>query len=257
MILKDKKYIITGGLGLLGIEFTRRIISEGGFVIIFDNRDATYLDLSEFFSKDVLDNKINLVNLDITNEQEVARQIKITFNQYNVIDGLINNAYPRNEEYGVHFDKVNYESFVENIGMNIGSYFICSKIISQYFFKQGYGNIVNLSSIYGHSAPKFQIYSDTEMTMPVEYAVIKAGINNLTKYMAKIFKGRNIRVNAISPGGIYDEQPLKFVKNYKNYCLNKGMLQAEDISGTLVYLLSDESKFVNGQNVIVDDGFTL
>ena len=95
------------------------------------------------------------------------------------------------------------------------------------------------------------------MTSPVEYAVIKSGLIHLTKYMAKYFKGKNIRVNSISPGGIYDKQDKNFLKKYKEKCLNKGMLDKKDLTGTLIYLLSDMSSYVNGQNIIVDDGYVL
>ena len=93
--------------------------------------------------------------------------------------------------------------------------------------------------------------------MPVEYAAIKSGLIHLTKYMAKYFKGKNIRVNTISLGGIEDKQPESFLRAYKEFCLNKGMLNAKDISGTVLFLLSDLSEYVNGQNIVVDDGFTL
>ena len=132
-----------------------------------------------------------------------------------------------------------------------------SQQFAEYFKVQGYGNIVNISSIYGVVAPKFEIYENTVMTMPVEYAAIKAGLINLTRYMAKYFKKMNIRVNALSPGGILDKQPESFLDAYAAQCLNKGMLDKSDLSGTLIYLLSDMSKYVNGQNIIVDDGFTL
>ena len=93
--------------------------------------------------------------------------------------------------------------------------------------------------------------------MPVEYAVIKSALIHLTKYMAKYFKGMNIRVNSISPGGILDSQPGIFIKSYNEQCITKGMLDKSDLKGTLLYLLSDLSRYVNGQNLIVDDGFTL
>ena len=141
--------------------------------------------------------------------------------------------------------------------MNLGGYFLTSQLFAKYFEKQGYGNIINLASIYGVIAPRFEIYNNTPMTMPVEYAAIKSGLIHLTKYMAKYFKGKNIRVNTISLGGIEDHQPESFLKAYKEFCLNKGMLDAEDVSGTVLYLLSDLSEFVNGQNIVVDDGFTL
>ena len=95
------------------------------------------------------------------------------------------------------------------------------------------------------------------MTMPVEYAAIKSALIHLTKYMAKYLKDKNVRVNCISPGGILDKQPESFLEQYKSNCLSKGMLDPEDIMGALVFLLSDASKFINGQNIIVDDGFTL
>ena len=95
------------------------------------------------------------------------------------------------------------------------------------------------------------------MTMPVEYAAIKSGLIHLTKYMAKYFKGMNIKVNTLSPGGILNNQPEVFLEEYKKNCLNKGMLENIDLKGTLIYLLSDMSTYVNGQNIIVDDGFIL
>ena len=95
------------------------------------------------------------------------------------------------------------------------------------------------------------------MTSPVEYSVIKSALIQLTKYMAKYLKGTNIRVNAISPGGIFDNQPDMFLKNYSRLSLSKGMLRTEDLKGTILFLLSDESTYVNGQNIVIDDGFSL
>jgi len=93
--------------------------------------------------------------------------------------------------------------------------------------------------------------------MPVEYAAIKAAIIHLTRYMAKYLKGMNIRVNALCPGGILDKQPPAFLAAYGKNCLNKGMLDKSDLQGSLIYLLSDSSSYVNGQYIVVDDGFSL
>ena len=95
------------------------------------------------------------------------------------------------------------------------------------------------------------------MTTPVEYAAIKSAIIHLTKYMAKYLRGKNIRVNAISPGGILDQQPQSFLDAYQDFCCSKGMLDASDLQGVLLFLISPMSQYVNGQNIIVDDGFTL
>ena len=93
--------------------------------------------------------------------------------------------------------------------------------------------------------------------MPVEYAAIKASLIHLTKYMAKYYKGMNIRVNTLSPGGIFDNQPTAFLEAYRKQCLNKGMLDKSNNCGTLVYFLSDMSQYVNGQNIVIDDRFCL
>ena len=95
------------------------------------------------------------------------------------------------------------------------------------------------------------------MSSSVEYAAIKSGLIHLSKYIAKYLKSSGVRINCISPGGILDNQPDIFLQNYKDFCLTKGMLNPIDITGTLIFLLSDNSKFINGQNIIVDDGFVL
>jgi len=256
-MLKNKIIVITGGSGLLGLQFVRIIIENGGIPIIADINSKSLEKSKEIISLEYDESSFDTVILDITSSVSTNNMITYLDAKYGKIDALINNAYPRNQGYGKHFFDVEYDSFVDNLGMNLGGYFLVSQLCSKYFKTQGYGNIVNISSIYGIIAPRFEIYDNTKMTTPVEYAVIKAGLIHLTKYMAKYFKGINIRVNSISPGGILNDQPEEFLKNYNNLCSSKGMLDSSDINGTLIYLLSDMSKFLNGQNIIVDDGFSL
>ncbi len=256
-MLKNKIVVVTGGAGLIGQEFIRAIIRQKGIAIIADINNDIGKQVKKTLSKELSTNNIDFVKLDITSKKSLSKCIKYLDKKYGKIDALVNNAYPRNKNFGNHFFDVGYDDFVENLGLNLGGYFATSQQFAKYFQQQGYGNIVNISSIYGVVAPKFEIYNDTFMTTPVEYAVIKSGLIHLTKYMAKYFKGMNIKVNTLSPGGIFNEQPEIFLKAYKKECLNKGMLEKSDLKGTLIYLLSDMSKYVNGQNIIVDDGFTL
>lgn len=256
-MLKNKVIVITGGAGLIGEEFVKAVIENEGIAIIADINEELGLKVKEDLSKKLNTTNIDFVKLDITSKNSLNNCIDFLNEKYQRIDALVNNAYPRNKNYGRHFFDVEYEDFIQNLGLNLGGYFTASQQFSQYFKKQGYGNIVNISSIYGVIPPKFEIYENTSMTMPVEYAAIKSGLIHLTKYMAKYFKGMNIRVNALSPGGIFDHQPESFLAKYKEKCLNKGMLDKSDMKGTLVYLLSDMSKYVNGQNIVVDDGFSL
>jgi NAD(P)-dependent dehydrogenase (short-subunit alcohol dehydrogenase family) len=257
MLLDGKVIVITGGAGLIGQEFAKAVISQGGIAVIADidedRMQYAVKELAQTFPRE----KIDMFKLDITSKDSLQECIDYVDSKHKKIDALINNAYPKNKNYGRHFYDVEYDDFVENLGMNLGGCIIPSQLFSLYFQKQGYGNIVNISSIYGVIAPKFEIYDNTEMTTPVEYAAIKSGMLHLTKYMAKYLKGKNIRVNAISPGGILDSQPREFLSEYNQQCSTKGMLDPKDLNGALAFLLSDMSSYVNGQNIVVDDGFTL
>jgi NAD(P)-dependent dehydrogenase (short-subunit alcohol dehydrogenase family) len=256
MTLKNKIVIVTGGAGLLGKFFVESIVEQNGIAIIADLNKKEGENLARRLNENQKD-KALFVELDITSKESIKQLIDKVDRIYGKIDAVVNNAYPRNKNYGRHFFDVDYADFCENININLGGYFLVSQVFAEYFLKQGYGNIVNIASIYGVVAPRFEIYEGTQMTVPVEYAAIKSGLIHLTKYMAKYFKGKNIKVNTISLGGIEDKQPESFLKNYKTHCLNKGMLEPQDIAGSLLFLLSEQSKYINGQNIIVDDGFTL
>jgi len=244
MSIKNKVIVVTGGNGLLGKSFVKAIHEAGGVPIVADINEKLESDFA-------------YVKLDITRKSSILNAIEYIDDTYGQIDGLINNAYPRNKNYGKLFENVNYEDFCENLNMNLGGYFLTSQQFINYFKKQGYGNIINISSIYGVVTPRFEIYKNTDMTTPVEYTAIKSALINLTKYMAKYFKGTNIRFNSVSLGGIFNNQPESFLEGYNSYCLNKGMLDPIDINGVIIFLLSESSTFINGQNIVVDDGFTL
>ena len=256
-MLKDKVVVITGGAGLIGQEFVKAVVEHDGVAIIADINDAVGKQVSAQLSIELESSRIDFVHLDITSKESIATMIDALHHRYGRIDALVNNAYPRNKNYGRHFFDVEYLDFCENININLGGHFLSSQQMARYFQKQGHGNIVNIASIYGVIAPRFEVYEETPMSMPIEYAAIKSALIHMTKYMAKYFKGMNIRVNALSPGGIFDKQPEAFLEAYRKLCLNKGMLNKTDIRGSLVYLLSDYSVYVNGQNIVVDDGFSL
>ena len=256
-MLNKKIIVITGGAGLIGQEFVKAVVEQNGIAIIADINKDIGKKVQNKLSKELNTNNIDFTKLDITSKNSLKKCIEYLDNKYGRIDALVNNAYPKNKNYARHFFDVEHSDFVENLGLNLGGYFTTSQQFAKYFQKQNHGNIINVSSIYGVVSPKFEIYKGTKITVPVEYAAIKSGLIHLTRYMAKYFKGMNIKVNTLSPGGIFDNQPESFLNNYKNNCLNKGILDKSDLKGTIVYLLSDMSKYINGQNIIVDDGFSL
>jgi NAD(P)-dependent dehydrogenase (short-subunit alcohol dehydrogenase family) len=264
-MVENKIVVITGGAGLLGFEFCKAIAEHGGTAIIGDVNEKYAKQKITKFTNNSAKKNIDFLKLDITSESSIKSVIDSVAKKYGHIDVWVNNAYPKinsfdqniKREYGDSFFEVDVKKLCESVSINIGSYFLCSQLISKYFLKQGYGNIINISSIYGVDAPRFEIYDDTKMTMPVDYALNKSSMIHFTKYLAKYLKGKNIQVNTLSPGGVFNNQPESFVESYENFAINKGMLDKEDVNGTLLFLISDYSKYVNGQNIIVDDGWTL
>jgi len=256
LILNNKIIVVTGGAGLLGKAFIKEILAHGGIAILTDIK----ISLAQEFIDEIkvkYPDHFYAVNMDITNKSSINSLINDISKRYGGIDCLVNNAYPKNKNYGKQIEDVSYEDFSENISTHVGGYFLTSQQFGIFFKNHKGGNIINISSIYGTLAPRFELYKNTEMTVPVEYAAIKSSIIQLSKYFAQYFKKDNIRVNCLSPGGILDNQPESFVRSYNSFCSKKGMLDPLDVANTLIFLLSDSSKFITGQNLIVDDGFSL
>ena len=256
--LKNKTIIITGGSGMIGSAFSIVSAKYGANVVIIDIDKKKSDNLVKQIKEKTGNDKIIYLKCNITSLNDVKKAIDIILNKFGEISTLVNNAYPRNKNYGRKFEDVTYEDFCENINLHIGGYFLITQQVSKVMMKQDYGNIINIGSIYGFAAPRFEIYEGTEMTMPVEYAATKGAIINLTKYLASYLGKYNIRVNCISPGGVYDHQPESFVKKYSQKVLSgKRMANVDDLTGALLFLLSDDSNYLTGQNIVVDGGWSL
>jgi NAD(P)-dependent dehydrogenase (short-subunit alcohol dehydrogenase family) len=253
----NKVVIITGGLGLLGRSFIKALLKENHIAVAADLAINCPEDfLTELKNENLLDN-FNYIHLQITNKQSIQEGISNISSQYGRIDALVNNAHPRNANYLRKLEDSDYQDFCDNLSAHVGGFFLCMQQFSLFFKKQGYGNVVSMCSVYGIMAPRFEVYEGADFTMPVEYAAIKSGVLHLTKYFSKYYKGCSIRFNCISPGGVENNQHPEFIKRYNSFGMNKGMLNKEDLHGALLFLISDASVFVNGQNLIVDDGWSL
>ncbi len=257
MSLENKVAIVTGGSGLLGKEFCSGLADFGANVIIADINEEESSKVVQKINHVAGENKAHYLYLDINSEESVNEFTKELLKKYDSIDILVNNAYPRNSRYGTIFENVEFDSFQENINSHMGGYFLISQKISKVMMKQKSGVIVNLGSIYGVLGPNFSIYGNTDMTMPVEYSMIKGGIINFTRYLSTYLAPYNIRVNSISPGGIFDNQPQEFVERYCEKIPLGRMADPSDMVGTLLFLVSDASKYITGQNIMVDGGLSV
>ena len=241
--LKDKVIIITGGNGLIGKAIVNQIKSEGGICINFDINHETSPDFST-------------INCDITSEISIIESVEIVYKKFNRIDGLINNAYPRTSDWGNKFEKIEFKSWQKNIDYQLNSYFNITQKICSYMSLHKKGSIINISSVYGMVGPDFTVYEGTDMTMPAAYSAIKGGIINFTRYLASYLGKDNIRVNTVSPGGVYDNQNTIFVENYCKKVPIKRMALPADIAPIVSFLLSDDASYITGQNIAVDGGWT-
>lgn len=255
-MLTDKVVVITGGAGLLGKAFVRAVTKQGGIAVVADLDTEGAARLVEEVNTS-RPGSADAVRLNVTDKASVKSLIAAVQERHGRLDAVVNSAYPRNRNYGRRLEEVSYEDFCENVSRHLGGYFLVAQQFGLFFRAHGGGNIINLASVYGTMPPRFDIYAGTEMTMPVEYAAIKSAVIQLTRYFAQYFKDDGIRVNCLSPGGILDKQPESFLQKYNAHCGAKGMLDPVDITGALLFLLADASKFVTGQNLVVDDGFSL
>lgn len=255
-LLLGKRIVVTGGAGLLGRAFCRGIVEQGGAVVVADRASSSASGLAGELNAQ-RDGCARDFSLDICDPDSVDGLIAFSHDNLGGVDAVVNSAYPRNANYGRSLEDVAYGDFCENISMHLGGYFLVMQRFALLFKRQGAGSIVNIGSIYGTMAPRFSLYEGTTMTMPVEYAAIKAGVHQLTRYFAQYYKADGVRVNTLSPGGVADGQPTAFLQGYASFCGTKGMLEPQDTLGALVFLLSDASRYITGQNLVVDDGFSL
>lgn len=244
-----KRVLVVGGAGLLGSAFARAARESGAAVCL--------LDLDEKKGS-VLAREIgaSFEKVDSTNPRSIESAAKRVQKKYKTIDAVVIASYPRHPRYGAHAENVRFDDFGNFLSSHVVGYFHTARTFSK-LMKNG-GSVVFLGSIYGVVAPKFSIYKDMSMTMPVEYAAAKGALIQLTKYLATLYGPRGIRVNTLSPGGIFANQPRSFIREYsKHVKIGSGLLSPEDVCGALLFLLSPASKNITGQNIVVDGGWTL
>lgn len=251
--LEGDTIVVLGAGGLIGAKIVAATLEAGAQVVAADISPA--MMEKKLSGQGVVDNKrLECVQLDITDE----KGMKAFFSSRSDLTGAVNTTYPRNSTYGKHFFEVSQSSFNENVSLHLGSSFLFMQQCAEYFVKHKKKMaVVNLSSIYGVVAPKFKIYENTPMTMPVEYAAIKSALQHLTKYIVSYVCDSRFRINNVSPGGILDKQPEAFLQAYGKETHGAGMLSPDDMLGAILFLLSDDSQYITGQNLIVDDGFSL
>lgn len=244
--LNGKVAFITGGFGMIGIEVTRALLDAEAKVIV--------LDINEEKAQKIAG--IKFEKFDVTDLENIDQVIDDLCKKYGGIDIWVNAAYPRTSDWGNKLEDISIDSWRKNIDNHLNSYALISRKVCLLMRKQKGGSLINFGSIYGVVGNNFNIYEGTNLNPPAGYAAIKGGIVNLDRYLASYFGKDNVRVNTICPGGIFDNQDPKFVKNYEKNTLLKRMGRPEDIAGAVLFLASDASTYITGTTLMVDGGWT-
>lgn len=246
MNLKDKVIIVSGGSGLIGRAIVSDIISREGIAINADI--AVETDLSNNMT----------IKCNITCDDSIQECVDVVYNYFGKIDGLVNSAYPRTQDRRSRFEEMSPDSWRTNVDWQMNSYFVfCQKALIK-MKEQGYGAIVNIGSIYGVVGNDFTLYEAYGGTSSPSYSAVKGGIINLTRFMASYFGPQQIRINCVSPGGIKDvkNQHPSFIERYEAKVPMRRLGNPEDIAPAVSFLLSDDARYITGQNLLVDGGWT-
>lgn len=244
---KNKIIVISGTSGQLGSSFAELFLSNGSIVIGIDKNKNQIKNKNFYFFK-----------ADISNSKKIKLIIKLVLTKFNKIDVIINNAglsfYTRLED---RTQKELQSTFYTNL---VGTINICKNYLNFHKkFKLKKCNIINIGSIYGSLSPNFEIYSKGDNINSEIYGATKAGIIQFTKYLSVYAAKYNINVNCLSPGGIINtnkRQNIKFVKKYSKNIPLKRMANTEDLYTSVIFLASDKSSYITGQNIIIDGGLS-
>ena len=261
--LTGKVAVVTGGAGLLGQVFCQALVTAGANVAIID-LDKRAADKTAATIKKAETQKVIAVECDITSPESVSAMVQDVVTQLGGIDILLNNAASKGsnlDQFFAPFENYSLQAWREVMAVNIDGLFLVAQSVGSHMKKQGGGSIIQVSSIYGVVAPDQRIYQGSEyngraINTPAVYSVSKAAVLGLTSYLSTYWSDSKIRVNTLTPGGIASGQNSEFNQNYSNRVPLGRMGEASELTGALIYLASDASSYVTGQNIIVDGGLS-
>ena len=255
MSKKEKIVIITGGLGFLGSFFCQELIKKKFKVIILDIKIPITSFVNNLVKKCFI-----YENLDITSEQLVKSFFKKLIKKKIYSNYLINNAaidsVPKISEKNSHLPSIN--NWNSELAVSLTGSYLMIKFFGEQMAKKKYGKIINIGSDLSIIAPNQDLYSSyRNFLKPVTYSVIKHGMLGMTKYFASLYGKRNVQVNMLSPGPIFNNQKKLFIMKLLNFIPMKRMATREDLLRSLIFLIDDKNEFITGQNIIIDGGRTI
>jgi NAD(P)-dependent dehydrogenase (short-subunit alcohol dehydrogenase family) len=256
--LKGRVAVVTGGMGQLGAQYAGALTRAGAQVAIYDLKKEPKAELRELAQRDAA----RFFAVDITDRQSLEKATDELEAAWGAPGILINNAAidfpPRPSD-----DKLEAESVAQwekVLQVNLTGVFLCCQVIGERMAKAGGGSIINIASTYGLVSPDQRIYAapgnKRRFIKPAVYGVSKAGVLNLTRYLATSWAGRGIRVNALTLGGVFNRQEEWFVANYSQRTPLGRMAREDEYNGAILFLASEASSYMTGANLVIDGGWT-
>lgn len=254
--LSGKVIIISGGCGLIGRAFCEAVAQFGGYVVVADVAAAHPQKLAHDIQSR---NSIRCIGIEVEVEKKISViQLKEkVLQEFGRIDGLVTAHQNKSHLKFEPFEQVCVENWDKVIEVNLKGTFLLCQIIGSYMAEQGRGSIVNMLSTYSVVAPNQNLYEGTSLGCPAAYSASKGGIDALSRYLAAYWAAKGVRVNMITPHGVWNRHEEAFERNFSSFSPMKRMSYNHEVAPALIYLLSDASSYVTGNNILVEGGWTV
>ena len=260
--LRGKVAVVTGGAGILGHHFCAGLAESDATVVVVDLQEDKAQELAQALS---LRYKIQTIGIgcDVSNPESVQAMVARVVSEYGEINVLHNNAAGKSDDLNAFFapfEEYSLDQWRQIMAVNIDGMFLVAQAVGKQMVAQAKGgSIIQTASIYGLMAPDHRIYEgsfylDRKINTPAVYTASKAAVIGLTKHLATYWADKGIRVNTLTPGGAESGQNEEFNRRYSARIPMNRMANAQEMVGALLYLASDASSYVTGQNIIVDGG---
>jgi len=266
--LTERVAVITGGAGLLGMQHAAAIAGANGNVVVVDLSDDQVRQCAAQIEKEHSVEALG-VTADITDKSQVENMVSMILEKFGRIDILINNAAltvkggADASNYFAPFEDYPLELWEKALQVNLTGMFLCCQAVGKVMVQRGSGCIVNIASDVGNISPDHRIYKNARsphsgqpFNTPIAYATTKAGVINFTRYLATYWADKGIRVNCISPGGVFADHDPGFVKELTQRIPLGRMANVDEYQGAILFLVSDASSYMTGANLIIDGGRT-
>lgn len=253
--LDNKVVIITGGMGLIGRAFAEACAQYGANVVIADREgvgaEHHASELASRFNRDMLG-----ISFDVGKREDVEKLKNEVLDKFGRINGLVNCHQNKTAKFFAKFEEYQDEDWDAVVETNLRGTYLTCQIIGCYMAEQGSGSVINMPSTYSVVAPNQNLYKGTSIGCPAAYSASKGGVMALSQYLSTYWADKGVRVNQITPHGVWNNHEEQFEKNFANFSPLKRMSYNHEVAGAAVFLLSDASTYVTGHNLVVDGGWT-